>query len=554
MSQDYLGFSLPSNGDCLESWAEACGRGNATSPCCTRCMSLGADFKENGACGTNAQCLLPGLFATGMYALVEAEGTRKGGLAFFCAFRETNQEESESRENQKDDPTHQATSQASAGLPTQHQSRSRCSVPDALQSRSTDKDVVPSDECITVHQVGTADVGAGILDIRWLTKARTPLTTTTGEQADQAIRSRTWLPSFASDGASRRGSDEALPTTPQFSDSCSSVLAAIGSDRALHILQVFLHGSSAPTTNPNDAFLRNSSNERISPTLEEAVLQNPGDVLNQHSREPCQKSGLTLPECRCARLARIVLPEADASATLASGAVIGVGMDSLADDGRKAHDAETWCVSFDPHEQGKILATGADDCAIRLWDLRCRESTTIEINHSEDVTSALAMENRRSHTMGVTSVTFSPDDPNWLLTGSYDETVRIFDRRQLRYPLNSFRVSGGVWRLKWHTAEMLADRLLLVAACHGGSELWRIGDAQSDIERLGVFSGHQSMTYGISALSIRTLQRQSVRRWPVANCLPGRAVRPFVSSHARQQLSGSIFLSCSFYDRLLAIW
>lgn len=66
------------------------------------------------------------------------------------------------------------------------------------------------------------------------------------------------------------------------------------------------------------------------------------------------------------------------------------------------------------------------------------------------------------------------------LANSYDENVRVFDRRQLHRPLDSFKTSGGVWRLKWHWVPSGGDAkepLLLVAACHGGCEVWQTSDS-----------------------------------------------------------------------------
>ncbi|KYF41126.1 WD domain, G-beta repeat-containing protein [Toxoplasma gondii ARI] len=578
MPQDFLRFALPSNADCLESWAEGWARGQDAFPRCTTCASVDRGLQEDCSCDTMSQCLFSGMFAAGLYAHDESANTRNGGLSFFCAFRGINNKAGDNVEN-GERTTLQTVSQAAVMSTAQHRAERSAGFRDVGGNKSTDSDAGHSDEFICVHPVGTVDVGAGILDLRWLPRATMSVTHQGTEHAEQAVRTRAWLPPFPADGEPRPGKDEAQTTTPDSSDACSSVLAAVGADRALHILQVSLENSSAAATSSNseDELLLNASNARNSPFGEAPALSPPSDVLN-HQSNACDKKSLTLPVCRCARLARILLPGIHDSAKTASGTVIGVGMDSLGDDGRllaaccsdghvsvvkdmehvhaswRAHEAEAWCIAFDPHEHGNTMATGADDCIVRLWDLRCREFTTVGSNEDESVPAALVMENKRSHSMGVTSITFFPDDPNLLLTGSYDEAVRIFDRRHLQSPLTSYKVSGGVWRLKWHTPEKQSRRLLLVAACHGGGELWRVGDTKSDIERLGVFSGHQSMTYGISALSIKCLRRQCMRRWSAANCLPGTVGRPFVASDATASLSGSIFLSCSFYDRLLAVW
>jgi diphthamide biosynthesis protein 7 len=77
----------------------------------------------------------------------------------------------------------------------------------------------------------------------------------------------------------------------------------------------------------------------------------------------------------------------------------------------KAHDFELWTTSFDIH-QPNLVYTGSDDCKFCCWDLR-------------DSPSNLVFKNSKVHTMGVTCIEKNPYDPNSLLTGSYDEFLRV---------------------------------------------------------------------------------------------------------------------------------
>ena len=60
--------------------------------------------------------------------------------------------------------------------------------------------------------------------------------------------------------------------------------------------------------------------------------------------------------------------------------------------------------------------------------------------------------------MGVTSFSFDPFDSNYFTSGSYDETLRFWDLRNLK-PRNSVlheeKLGGGVWRIKNHQSESL---------------------------------------------------------------------------------------------------
>lgn len=59
--------------------------------------------------------------------------------------------------------------------------------------------------------------------------------------------------------------------------------------------------------------------------------------------------------------------------------------------------------------------------------------------------------NKKEHEAGVTTISSHPLCEHRLLTGSYDEYVRIWDKRMLsKGPMNKFSIGGGVWRLRWH--------------------------------------------------------------------------------------------------------
>lgn len=118
-----------------------------------------------------------------------------------------------------------------------------------------------------------------------------------------------------------------------------------------------------------------------------------------------------------------------------------------------AHDAEIWMCAFDAWNKD-VLFSGADDCVLKVWDLRA----------GTDVPCAL---NRKTHTMGVCCMQSSPHREHVLATGSYDEKVRLWDMRNLSIPTltQDVDVGGGVWRVKWHPKD---PALLLTAAMHGG--------------------------------------------------------------------------------------
>lgn len=176
----------------------------------------------------------------------------------------------------------------------------------------------------------------------------------------------------------------------------------------------------------------------------------------------------------------------------------------------KAHDFELWATSFDIH-QPNLVYTGSDDCKFICWDLR-------------DGPSKLAFQNAKVHKMGVCCIAKSPSDPNTLLTGSYDENLRVWDVRSISNPVieTSISLGGGVWRIKHHP---FVPGLVLAACMHNGFAVVKIkGDGAEVME---TYRKHESLAYGAD--------------W-----------------HREEKSYGdkqsTLVATCSFYDRLLRIW
>uniref|UniRef100_A0A5B7BX14 methylated diphthine methylhydrolase n=1 Tax=Davidia involucrata TaxID=16924 RepID=A0A5B7BX14_DAVIN len=177
----------------------------------------------------------------------------------------------------------------------------------------------------------------------------------------------------------------------------------------------------------------------------------------------------------------------------------------------KAHEFELWATSFDIH-QPQLVYTGSDDCKFSCWDLR-------------DGPSKLAFQNTKIHKMGVCCIAKSPSDPHTLLTGSYDEYLRVWDVRSISKPINetSICLGGGVWRIKHHP---FVPGLVLAACMHNGFAVVKIkGDGAEVIE---TYSKHGSLAYGAD--------------WQKGElCQEGKRKSAAVAT-------------CSFYDRLLRVW
>ncbi|TIA99952.1 hypothetical protein E3P96_02755 [Wallemia ichthyophaga] len=120
----------------------------------------------------------------------------------------------------------------------------------------------------------------------------------------------------------------------------------------------------------------------------------------------------------------------------------------------QAHDYETWIAAWDHYSPNHILYTGADDCVFKAWDLRVGLNAPVLSNKKFDG--------------GVTTISNSPHNQNELAVGSYDETLRIFDKRNLKTPTSSIKTSGGIWRIKYHETD---DSKLVMANMYGGFDV-----------------------------------------------------------------------------------
>ncbi|CAH9072133.1 unnamed protein product [Cuscuta europaea] len=177
-----------------------------------------------------------------------------------------------------------------------------------------------------------------------------------------------------------------------------------------------------------------------------------------------------------------------------------------------AHDFEVWTTSFDIH-QPQLVYSGSDDCKFCCWDLR------------HDTSKSPIFKNIKTHTMGICCITKNPNDPNALLTGSYDEHLRIWDVRSMSRPIcqRSISLGGGVWRIKFHPT---TPDLVLIACMHNGFSVVDVkGDEPKVIE---TYKEHASLAYGAD------WQKGSL-------CIEG-------------EKTNAVVATCSFYDRLLRVW
>ncbi|TKA62370.1 hypothetical protein B0A55_11547 [Friedmanniomyces simplex] len=206
------------------------------------------------------------------------------------------------------------------------------------------------------------------------------------------------------------------------------------------------------------------------------------------------------------------------------------------------HSLEAWALAFTGRDDDGItgILSGGDDLTLQL-------ST---VDESRTITSTPRWQDRRIHQAGVTAI-FPLDAPNLIVTGSYDDHIRLIAAPSTgrRRVLAEVHLGGGVWRLKAlvsglpgregaaaspaTTALSGSTRsLFILASCmHAGTRILKLSCSQQAEEEeeeswafkvLARFEEHKSMNYGSdmqpSEGSVRTI------------------------------------VSTSFYDRLLCLW
>jgi diphthamide biosynthesis protein 7 len=121
------------------------------------------------------------------------------------------------------------------------------------------------------------------------------------------------------------------------------------------------------------------------------------------------------------------------------------------------HELEAWTLVFS--HDGKAIYSGGDDASLRFSTLQNTTPSSSETQNQEgegdedeeeDDFTPIQWQDRRSHQAGVTAILPLATEENILVTGSYDDNIRVLHaplvgRKQI---LAEENLEGGVWRLK----------------------------------------------------------------------------------------------------------
>lgn len=187
--------------------------------------------------------------------------------------------------------------------------------------------------------------------------------------------------------------------------------------------------------------------------------------------------------------------------TLSTGGVVTADMSRIQhqpDYWYQPHSDQAWTCEWS--HDGRIVYSGADDSVLNAQDIETRKTV---------------WKDSKTHQAGVTAIMARPDG-NTLITGSYDDNLRVFDLRT-RGVVGQINLEGGVWRLNKRGGD---DRSIVASCMYKGT---RVVDLGADLRTPSVvarFEENQSMNYGSD-------------------------------THPEDP---NTIVSCSFYDKRVSIW
>jgi diphthamide biosynthesis protein 7 len=182
----------------------------------------------------------------------------------------------------------------------------------------------------------------------------------------------------------------------------------------------------------------------------------------------------------------------------------------------RAHDYEIWSVLIDKSDGENILYSGADDCILKLWDIR--ESDNKPVNKCEIFQGGVCSIILPQH---LDSTLVEGYTTNQIICSSYDERIYVLDKRNMKSSLKqSSKLGGGVWKMKIHPIK----NLLLCACMHIGVHLVDTTDLSSKL--LYGEHGLNNLAYGCD--------------WK--------------NKYSKNKMENDLIASCSFYNHNLKIW
>jgi U3 small nucleolar RNA-associated protein 15 len=148
------------------------------------------------------------------------------------------------------------------------------------------------------------------------------------------------------------------------------------------------------------------------------------------------------------------------------------------------HKQPVWTTKFSPTELTTLMSA-SDDRTVRLWDLPSQESTMTFVGHSDYVRSGSFLPGNMS---------------NMIVTGSYDETVRIWDPRMPNKAAMIFKHAAPVEAVlpmpSGTTVIAAADNQISILDLVAGKPLKLLKNHQKTVTSLSLASNGKRLVSG----------------------------------------------------------
>lgn len=178
--------------------------------------------------------------------------------------------------------------------------------------------------------------------------------------------------------------------------------------------------------------------------------------------------------------------------------------------------------------------TGSDDCLLKITDTNSNKVVKQLNDHKAGVT-AIRFNHLNCHIFAsgrcvyksrnyIFSVIFVSETP----TFSYDETIKIWDTRNLKQTLSSLEIGGGVWRIKWDPQNAES---ILIAGMYSGIFLINFNE-DSTLQTMSTFKQHESIAYGADFCYFSSEE---------------------MKNYSSDTNASKLIATCSFYDKKLCL-
>lgn len=137
------------------------------------------------------------------------------------------------------------------------------------------------------------------------------------------------------------------------------------------------------------------------------------------------------------------------------------------------------------HPTKGIIITGSKDQLIKVWDPRAGAGG---MNHGRN---EHCLADLHAHKSTVNRLAWSPLNPNWFLSGSRDNLVKVFDIRTMKEFQTNRAHKKEITALTWHPTN---ERLFGSGSHDGAIHQWFVGESESQAEITGA---HDSAVYGL---------------------------------------------------------